>query len=80
MSLSSKLHLLIHTSNAIRFLSHYNIVHMDISLNNLLVYRDYIVKLIDFGDSYHKSVCDKKSNNKFNLDYNPGFTLPFSPP
>lgn len=32
-----------------RFLSDYSVVHMDLNLNNFLVYRDYLTKLIDFG-------------------------------
>jgi serine/threonine protein kinase len=49
LSLDSKMQLLIHISNSLRFLQSSNIVHMDLNLNNILIYDGYLPKLIDFG-------------------------------
>lgn len=49
LSLDSKMHLLIHISNSLRFLSSSKIVHMDLNLSNILIYDGYLPKLIDFG-------------------------------
>lgn len=52
---------------------------MDLSPSNILVNPNYITQLIDFGESYHSKFCDKGMQFN-NLDYNPGYTLPFSFP
>lgn len=49
LSLNSKTYLIVNLANSLRFLSDYQIVHMDLNLNNVLVYRDYLTKVIDFG-------------------------------
>ncbi len=79
LSFSSKIYLLINVLQALRLIKDYNVVHMDISPSNILVNSNYITQLIDFGQSYHQKLCGK-GNNFNNLDYNPGYTLPFSFP
>lgn len=79
LSFSSKIYLLINILQALRLIKDYNVVHMDISPSNILVNSNYITQLIDFGESYHKRVCGR-GNLNLNLDYNPGYTLPFSFP
>jgi serine/threonine protein kinase len=49
LSIESKLNLLAHISNGLRFLAYYKVVHMDLNLNNILVSDGYLPKLIDFG-------------------------------
>jgi len=49
ISLSTKINLVGHISNAIRFLEDYNIAHLDLSSVNILVVRDNLIKIIDFG-------------------------------
>lgn len=43
------MHLLIHLSGALLFLEELSIVHMDLSPNNILVTKDLIPKIVDFG-------------------------------
>ncbi len=71
---------MIHIVNSLRFISQYSIVHMDLSLNNLLVCKEFFVKLIDFGEAYKMEICSKKCKIYLNSGYSPGYTIPFSPP
>ncbi len=48
-SFSSKLQILYHISNGLRFLSEYEVAHLDLSPNNIIVVKDLLVKIIDFG-------------------------------
>ena len=45
---------------------------MDLTPNNILLGKDMIPKIIDFGEAY----CERLTNKK----YKPGFSLPFCPP
>jgi serine/threonine protein kinase len=38
---------------SLRVLKNYDIAHLDIKMENILIYKDYFVKLIDFGESYN---------------------------
>lgn len=62
-------------ANALRFLKDYNIAHMDLGLNNILVYREYLVKLIDFGEAYSQNVNTSDGNY-----FKRGYTFPFCSP
>jgi serine/threonine protein kinase len=72
LSVLSKLVLLSNIANGLRFLKNHHIVHMDLTLKNIMVGPNLVTKIIDFGESYCHMV---KSNN-----YNPGFTNPYGPP
>lgn len=48
---------------------------MDLKPANVLISKNYITKLTDFGEAFNKTVC-----NKENYNYNPGRTLPYCPP
>ncbi len=82
LSLKSKLLLLVHISNAIRFLETKGIVHIDLSPNNILVEEGFMIKLIDFGQSYQYETSRKysTSKNKKDFRYIPGKTAPFTAP
>lgn len=54
LSMEGKLTLLAHLSNGLRFLAYYKVVHMDLTLSNILVYDGYLPKIIDFGEAYHR--------------------------
>ena len=41
--------MIVNMVNSLRFLNDYEIVHMDLNLNNFLICKDYLTKLIDFG-------------------------------
>ena len=49
LSLSGKINLAVHITNAIRFLEEYQITHLDLSSVNILVVKDNLIKIIDFG-------------------------------
>ena len=49
LSQTSKLRLLVHISNCIRFLEKHEVSHIDLSPNNLMVVSDFMIKIIDFG-------------------------------
>ena len=54
MSMKSKLFFLSQIAHGLRFLRSYNIAHMDLKANNIVViYKDFIIKLVDFGEAYH---------------------------
>ena len=75
LSLNSKAFLLVNIANSLRFINDYQVVHMDLGLNNILVYRDYLVKLIDFGQAYSQNV--NTSDGKY---LKRGYTFPFCSP
>ena len=75
LSLNSKAFLIVNIINSLRFLNDYQIVHMDLNLNNFLVFRDYLTKLIDFGEAYNSKVS--KMNG---ADFKRGYTFPFCSP
>ena len=49
ISLSSKVILLFHIVQAMRSLSQFNVVHMDLKPANIIVNSIFDIKLIDFG-------------------------------
>lgn len=59
ISMNSKIYILFMLIQAMRYLKMYNIVHLDLKPNNILVSKSMMVKVIDFGESYHPSFCDK---------------------
>lgn len=48
--------MLSYIANALIFLKSHSIVHMDLSGSNIVVVRDLMVKIIDFGEAYHPYV------------------------
>ncbi len=76
-SLPSKLHLLMHLANALRFLESYDIAHLDISPNNIVIAMDGLPRIIDFGEAYHEKTLERMTPKKY---YLPGRTFPYAPP
>jgi serine/threonine protein kinase len=68
--------LLAQLSNGLRFLAYYKVVHMDLTLGNVLVFDNYLPKIIDFGEAYHSETIEATIRNA----YVPGFTLPYCAP
>ena len=54
--LQTKLFLMFHTVQAVRHLREYSIVHLDLKPSNIMLFCNLLVKLIDFGESYHPEV------------------------
>lgn len=52
-SVHSKMHIFIHLANALNYLEKQLVVHMDLSSHNIMVCKDLLVKVIDFGEAYH---------------------------
>jgi serine/threonine protein kinase len=81
---SGKLHILTHLSNAIRFLHEKSIAHLDLSPSNILVVKDFLIKIVDFGEAYHHKTSHKYSlaarGEYGKLVYAPGRTFPYAPP
>jgi serine/threonine protein kinase len=48
----TKLHFSNLIAQAIRFLTFYDVVHLDIKPDNILIYKKLMIKLVDFGESY----------------------------
>lgn len=77
----SKLQILSHLTNAIRFLERYRIAHLDLSPANIIVNRDFSVKVIDFGEAFHPATTAKYLRGEGGrLPYSPGRTFPYAPP
>ena len=61
-SFSTYLYIMVNVMEGLRFIGSHNIVHMNLSMKNILIYNNLMIKLIDFGESYHKDVPTSKSN------------------
>lgn len=48
---------------------------MDLNLNNVIVYKDYLTKLIDFGEAYSPNL-----NSTETTQFKRGYTFPFCSP
>ena len=62
-SFHSKMHIFIHLANALNYLQNQMVVHMDLSSHNILVYKDLLVKVIDFGEAYHPYLDSQKNSS-----------------
>ena len=58
MSLATKLYIMFSIAQSIRSLREYRIVHLDLKPSNILMHYKMLIKLIDFGESYHPNVTD----------------------
>jgi serine/threonine protein kinase len=45
---------------------------MDLKPSNIIVGKRQVVKLIDFGESFNKEICDKS--------FKPAFSMPYGSP
>jgi serine/threonine protein kinase len=57
LSLTSKIYILFMLIQGVRYLKLYRIVHLDLKPNNVMISRTMMVKIIDFGESYHPDIC-----------------------
>ena len=77
MILYKKFRVLATVAGGLRFLKSKGIVHMDLTLNNILISPvEVLPKIIDFGESFSEIIKEKSKNN----DHSPGFTNPYGPP
>jgi serine/threonine protein kinase len=60
------------TAQALRFLKENIIYHLDLKPTNILISKNYISKITDFGESYNPEVCGP--------DFKPGRTFPYACP
>ncbi len=82
MSLNTKLWFLSQIANGIRYLKEEGIYHLDLKGSNVLVQKNYNLKLIDFGESYITSIDEKLGvkASEYKKTFIPGKTLPFASP
>ena len=59
--------------NGLEFLHELNIAHRDLKLSNLLVTKEGILKICDFGDCYH---CEKKGGHTSSIKGTEGHMAP----
>ena len=79
LSLLTKLFLMFTISQSMRYLKEHNIVHLDLKPSNILMHQKMLIKLIDFGESYHPQVNDYGIHHPY-AGFVPGFTVPYSSP
>ena len=59
LSIRTKLYLMFNLILGIRFLISREIVHLDLKPANLIVSKQLIPKITDFGEAYHRDLCPK---------------------
>ena len=72
LTLATKLSIMGHVANSLRFLHYYKVIHMDLNPNNILINEINRPRLIDFGESYYQPLGQKGHQS--------GYTLPSRPP
>jgi len=72
LSFLTKIHLACLIIHGLQTLKSNAIVHMDLKPSNVIVGKRMITKLIDFGESYNREVCEK--------NYKPAFSNPYGSP
>jgi serine/threonine protein kinase len=77
MSFQSKLYFGYAIAQALRYLHHYEIAHLDVKPYNIMLYRRNLIKLIDFGEAYHPDVKSTLSPTQTTVLASP---LPILPP
>lgn len=53
LSLNTKIYFVLMIGQALRYLKEYKIAHLDLKPSNIMTHKRLILKLIDFGESYH---------------------------
>jgi serine/threonine protein kinase len=66
-------------SQALRFLKINKIQLLDVKPSNMLLARNHLLRLTDFGESYHREVCPPSTYLQYS-DFHPGFTIPYFAP
>ena len=73
ISYQTKIYLGYIIAQGLRYLQEYQITHLDLKPSNIMLFKRMMIKLIDFGESYHPDI---KSTPLFIQIINPGFPSP----
>lgn len=57
LSFSTKIILLSNIYHGFQHLVTYKIIHLDLKPINIMIGRNLLVKIIDFGEAYNKEIC-----------------------
>ena len=82
MSLNTKVWFLIQIANGLRYLNQEGVYHLDVKYVNTLVQKNYVLRLIDFGESFLSNPDPGVTipRNKYLANFKPGRTLPYASP
>ena len=82
LSINTKIWFLIQVAQGIRFLGQEGVYHLDIKGSNILIQKNYTLRLIDFGESYLKNPDPHLGLRQADYDkqFKPGRTFPYAAP
>lgn len=82
ISLSNKLLFLLQIANSIRYMCQEGVYHLDLKASNILIQKNFTLRVTDFGESFLKNPHPGLGMNEINYKshFKPGRTLPYAAP
>jgi serine/threonine protein kinase len=69
ISALTKFYILLQILQTLRFLSSNGVVHLDIKEKNIIIMKNIVSKIFDFGESYQYKVCRENHKAKYTTIY-----------